>query len=59
MKEATPVLKCTPKVGQIKFNFRRCIFYGMRATEPKAAGFTPKKEKIIFAFQYGPERRGG
>ena len=21
------LLKCTPKVGQIKFNFRRCIFY--------------------------------
>ena len=20
-------VKCTPKVGQIKFNFRRCIFY--------------------------------
>ena len=20
-------MKCTPKVGQIKFNFRRCIFY--------------------------------
>ena len=21
------LVKCTPKVGQIKFNFRRCIFY--------------------------------
>ena len=26
-KTGRKVVKCTPKVGQIKFNFRRCIFY--------------------------------
>ena len=26
IKKAKELVKCTPKVGQKKFNFRRCIF---------------------------------
>ena len=42
-------MKCTPKVGQIKFNFRRCIFHVQIPREFKLKIVKEHKETHISA----------